>query len=115
MKSANKTDNRTRRRNRIRSKVEGTLERPRLAVFKSNRYISAQLINDETGTTLAAATSKGAAGKMPKDRAEEVGRLVAEQAKVKKVSLVVFDRGGYLYTGSVKALAEGARKGGLTF
>lgn len=115
MKSVKKTDNRTRRRNRIRSKISGTLERPRLAVFKSNRYISAQLINDETGTTLATATSKSATGKMPKDRAEEVGRLVAEQAKAKKVTFAVFDRGGYIYTGAVKAVAEGARKGGLTF
>lgn len=115
MKSARKTDNRTRRRNRIRSKVSGTAERPRLAVFKSNRYISAQLINDETGTTLVSATSKTAKGKTPKEKAKEVGHNIAESAKAKKVSLAVFDRGGFVYTGAIKEVADGAREGGLKF
>ena len=104
-----------RRHRRIRSKVAGTSARPRLAVFRSNRYISVQLINDETGITLAAATSKGAEGKTPAERATAVGRLIAERAKEKQVPSAVFDRGGYIYTGAIKKVADGAREGGLKF
>ena len=108
---------RERRRRRIRGKISGTAERPRLAVFRSNTGISAQLIDDQSGRTLAAAgwqdlkSFKGS----KTDQAKEVGNLLAENAKAAGVQACVFDRGGYLYHGRVKALAEGAREGGLRF
>jgi large subunit ribosomal protein L18 len=108
---------RRRRHRRVRGKVAGTAERPRLAVFRSNRGISAQLIDDTTAHTLAAASSvhlksfKG--GKS--EQAAEVGKLLAANAKKAGVDACVFDRGGYLYHGRVKALADGAREGGLSF
>jgi large subunit ribosomal protein L18 len=109
---------RERRHRRVRGKVAGTAERPRLAVFRSNHGISAQLIDDQSGRTLAAATwqqlkksFKGA----KTEQAKEVGKLLAANAKKANVERCVFDRGGYLYHGRVKALAEGAREGGLTF
>lgn len=101
-----KTTQRERRRKRIRAKVAGTAARPRLAVFKSNTALYAQVIDDAAGKTLAAAR-----GKDPK----AVGAEVAKNALAKSVKKVVFDRGGYLYTGSVKALADAAREGGLDF
>lgn len=97
---------RERRKKRIRAKIFGTSEKPRLSVFKSNKYISAQLIDDSKGVTLAAATDKDA---------KVVGESIGKQAKAKKISKVVFDRGGYLYTGSVSAVADGARSAGLKF
>jgi large subunit ribosomal protein L18 len=108
---------RDRRRRRIRGKVVGTAERPRLAVFRSNTGISAQLIDDQSGKTLAAAGWQGLKSfKGSKtDQAKEVGKLLAANAKTAGVQGCVFDRGGYLYHGRVKALAEGAREGGLTF
>ncbi len=106
---------RERRKKRIRAKIFGTSEKPRLSVFKSNKYIVAQLIDDTKGVTLAAGTSKGLKAKSALERAKAVGTLIAEQAKAKKITKVVFDRGGYLYTGSVSALADGAREGGLDF
>lgn len=109
---------RERRHRRIRGKVAGTAERPRLAVFRSNKGIFAQLVDDETGKTLAGASWLG----LPKsfkgtkvEQAAEVGKLVAAAAKKAGVETVVFDRGGYLYHGRVKALADGAREGGLKF
>jgi large subunit ribosomal protein L18 len=108
---------RERRHRRVRGKVAGTSERPRLAVFRSNRGIFAQLVDDSTGKTLAGAswiTVKGLKGNKT-DQATAVGRAVAEAAKKVGVEAVVFDRGGYLYHGRVKALAEGAREGGLKF
>ena len=100
---------------RIRKSVNGTAERPRLSVFRSNKQIYAQVINDLTGMTLASASSLGLE-KMPKqEQAEKVGELVAEKAKAAGVETVVFDRNGYLYHGRVKQLADGARKGGLKF
>ncbi len=100
---------------RIRKKVNGTPERPRLSVFRSNKQIYAQVINDVEGRTLASASSLGLE-KMPKiQQAEKVGELVAEKAKAVGVEAVVFDRNGYLYHGRVKALADAARKGGLNF
>lgn len=100
---------------RIRKKVNGTSERPRLSVFRSNKQIYAQVINDVEGRTLASASSLGLE-KMPKvQQAEKVGELVAEKAKAAGVEAVVFDRNGYLYHGRVKALADAARKGGLNF
>ena len=100
---------------RIRKKVVGTAERPRLSVFRSNKQIYAQVINDLTGTTLASASSLGLE-KMPKqEQATKVGELIAQKAKAAGVEAVVFDRNGYLYHGRVKQLAEGARNGGLKF
>ena len=108
---------RTRRQRRIRGKIAGTADRPRLAVFRSNLGISAQLIDDQAGKTLAAASWQGLSKfKGSKtDQAKEVGKLLAAGAKKAGVETCVFDRGGYLYHGRVKALAEGAREGGLEF
>ena len=100
---------------RIRKNVNGTAERPRLSVFRSNKQIYAQVINDLTGKTLASASSLGLE-KLPKiEQAKKVGALVAEKAKVAGVEKVVFDRNGYLYHGRVQALADAAREGGLNF
>ena len=108
---------RTRRQRRIRGKIAGTADRPRLAVFRSNLGISAQLIDDQAGKTVAAASWQGLTKfKGSKtDQATEVGKLIAAKAKAAGIEACVFDRGGYLYHGRVKALAEGAREGGLTF
>lgn len=99
---------------RIRKKVNGTAERPRLSVYRSNKAIYCQLINDQLGHTLVAATSLGMTGTNTA-QATEVGKLIAERAKAAGIQNVVFDRGGYLYHGRVKALADGAREGGLQF
>ena len=108
---------RARRHRRVRSKVFGTAERPRLVVFRSNRGIEAQVVDDVEGKTLAAASwlqLKAAKGSKT-DQAAAVGKLLAENAKKADVETVVFDRGGYLYHGRVKALADAAREGGLKF
>ena len=108
---------RARRHRRVRGKVQGTAERPRLAVFRSNRGIEAQLIDDVDGKTLAAASwlhLKSFKGSKI-EQAAEVGKLLATNAKGAGLARVVFDRGGYLYHGRVKALADGAREGGLEF
>lgn len=110
-----KTEKRDRRRKRIKAKVFGTSEKPRFSIFRSNKYITAQLIDDVKGVTLASATSKSVAGKSMNEKAKAVGVAIAEMAKSKKITKVVFDRGGYLYTGSVAALALGAREAGLKF
>ncbi|MFZ2523011.1 MAG: 50S ribosomal protein L18 [Minisyncoccia bacterium] len=110
-----KTQSRTRRHKRIRAKVQGTSDMPRLSVFRSNKFISAQIIDDTKGITLASAHSRKATGKTMMERSEAVGVIIGEAAKAKKISKVVFDRGGFIYTGNVKALAEGARKAGLKF
>lgn len=109
---------RARRRRRIRKKVRGSRERPRLAVFRSSRHIYAQVIDDSRGHTLAQASSRdldvnGSVKSV--ERSAEVGKLLAERARAAGVGAVAFDRGGYLYHGRVKALAEGAREGGLKF
>ena len=113
---------RERRQIRVRSKVYGTPERPRLNVFRSANHIYAQIIDDDKGFTLVAAstvevTVKGAlAADAPKiDEAKKVGQVVAERAKEKGITRVVFDRAGYLYHGRIKALADGAREAGLEF
>ncbi len=106
---------RDRRRKRIRSKVFGTAEKPRFSIFRSNKYISAQLIDDSKGVTLVSATTKGSKAKTTREKASEVGKMIAEGAKAKKIKAVVFDRGGYLYSGSVAAIADGAREAGLKF
>ena len=108
---------RLRRHRRVRGKVAGTVERPRLTVFRSNRGIFAQLIDDETARTLAAASwqSVGERSGSKSDQANAVGKALAAAAKTAGIERCVFDRGGYLYHGRVKALAEGAREGGLQF
>jgi large subunit ribosomal protein L18 len=109
---------RERRHKRVRGKVSGTAERPRLVVFRSNRGIEAQLVDDLEGKTLAAASwlqlKKSFKGSKT-EQAAEVGKLLAENAKKADLETVVFDRGGYLYHGRVKALADAAREGGLKF
>jgi len=108
---------RARRKRRIRGRIEGTTERPRVSVFRSNKAIYAQLVDDAAAVTLTAARSaevEGAGLKMA-EVAKKVGELLAQRAKDKGIERVVFDRSGYLYHGRVKALAEGAREGGLVF
>jgi large subunit ribosomal protein L18 len=108
---------RARRAVRVRSKVRGTADRPRLSVFRSNRAIWAQVIDDGSGRTLASAASVHVTekGLSKRDQAAKVGELLAERAKAAGIGRVVFDRGPYLYHGRVKALADGARQGGLDF
>jgi large subunit ribosomal protein L18 len=117
MTVATKPASRLRRRRRVRAKVAGTAERPRLSVFRSNRGIQAQLIDDVQGHTLAAVTwtekELKDLGRM--DQAKRAGELIAERAKAAGVETCVFDRGGYRYHGKVRALADGAREGGLRF
>jgi large subunit ribosomal protein L18 len=115
MSKAATENTRTRRRNRIRARVFGTAERPRLAVFRSNRSIYAQLIDDAKGATLVSADSRKAKGKNSRERAEATGEALAEAAKKQGIEKVVFDRGGFRYQGTVALLADGARKGGLLF
>jgi large subunit ribosomal protein L18 len=108
------------RRYRIRKRVQGTTERPRLSVFRSARYIYAQIIDDRTGATLVSASSRekelpAAEGSGKVAISTAVGKLVAQRAKEKGIAKVAFDRGGYLYHGRVKALADGARSAGLEF
>ena len=109
---------RLRRHRRVRAKVHGTGERPRLVVFRSNRGIEAQLVDDDSGKTLASASHLALAKSFKGDKtaqAEAVGKALAAAAKTAGVDKCVFDRGGYLYHGRVKALADGAREGGLEF
>jgi len=111
-----KTDRRYKIKLRVRGKVRGTTERPRLTVFRSNKQIYAQVIDDLTGKTVASASSLKLADKAPKKEiAAKVGELVAKAAQEAGVTAVVFDRNGYLYHGRVKELADAARKGGLKF
>ena len=117
----NSPDTRTqrmKRHGRVRGKISGTPERPRLCVFRSEKHIYAQIIDDVAGTTLVAAASneKGFEGSgSNKEGARKVGQLVAERALAKGIETVVFDRGGYVYHGRVQELADGAREGGLKF
>lgn len=110
---------RQRRHRRVRKKVSGSAERPRLSVFRSNRHIYAQIIDDRAGMTLVSASSMDSeldlTGKNKSDVAAEVGRVLARRAREEGVERVVFERGGNLYHGRVKALADGAREGGLVF
>ena len=106
---------RKRRHARVRSKVSGTAERPRLTVFRSNTSIYAQLIDDVTATTLAEASDIKSTSGTKVERAKAVGEAIAKAAKAKNISKVVFDRGGYLFAGRVKVLAEAARAAGLEF
>ena len=108
-----------RRRSRTRYRITQTAERPRLSVFRSGKHIYAQVIDDRAGATLAAASSNEKEGKAPKtwnmDAAKSVGQKIAERAIAKGVKQVVFDRGGYIYHGRVKAIADAAREAGLQF
>ena len=118
VKKIDKKAQRVRRHTRVRGKISGTPERPRLNVFRSNANIYAQIIDDVNGVTLASASTlekefEGATGNA--EAAKKVGLKLAERAKDKGISVVVFDRGGYIYHGRVAALAEGAREGGLEF
>ena len=100
---------------RIRNKISGTTERPRMSVFRSNKQIYVQIINDVTGTTLASASSLGMEAMPKKEQAAKVGELIAEKALEAGITTVVFDRNGYLYHGRVKEVADAARNGGLKF
>lgn len=103
------------RHKRIRGKISGTAERPRLCISRSAKYIYAQIIDDEKRITIVSANDKEIKKGKKTERAVEVGKLIAKEAKNKKIKKVVFDRGGYKYHGRVKSLAEGARKEGLEF
>ena len=117
MSAVAKQAGRLRRRRRVRAKVHGTAERPRISVFRSNRGINAQLIDDDSGHTICAVNWIEAELRdlKPLEQADKVGKLLAERATKSGVTSAVFDRGGHLYHGRVKALAEGAREGGLSF
>lgn len=120
MSGISKNQARQHRKIRIRKKVNGSAERPRLVVFRSNTHIYAQIVNDQEGATLASASTLAMSRKQPglhgnKSGATEVGKEIARLAKEKNIDKVVFDRNGYIYHGKVKAVAEGAREGGLEF
>ncbi len=104
-----------RRKNRVRAKISGTKETPRLTIFKSNKFIYAQLVDDDARNTLASFSSVGLKAKKKTDQAKEVGAGIAKIAKDLGISKVVFDRSGYLYAGKVKLLADSAREAGLKF
>lgn len=108
---------RERRHYRVRSKIVGSSKRPRLSCFRSNKHIYAQLINDEKGETLVSASDLelNQKGLTKTEKARKVGQLIAKKAKAKKITQVVFDRGGFKYHGRIKAVAEGARESGLKF
>ncbi len=106
---------RKKRHNRVRAKVAGTIERPRLSVFKSNRDVYVQLIDDIKGVTLVAANSLKISDKTMSEKSKVIGLEIAKLAKAKNISKIVFDRSGYLYTGLIKTLADSAREGGLEF
>lgn len=114
----NKKLNRIKRKIRVRGKIRGTDEMPRLSVFRSNKYMYAQVVNDDKGQTIVAISEKQLEKKEnlnKTDKSKELGILIAKQAIAKKVKKVVFDKSGYAYHGRVKAIAEGAREGGLQF
>jgi large subunit ribosomal protein L18 len=115
MTVATKPQQRLRRRRRVRAKITGTAERPRISVFRSNRGIAAQLIDDAAGSTIAAVswTEADVRGLAPMEQAETLGKRLAERAQSAGIQSAVFDRGGYRYHGRVKAFAEGVREGGL--
>jgi large subunit ribosomal protein L18 len=116
MEAKQKVRSQQRRHRRVRKKIMGTPQRPRLAVYRSNRHMYAQLIDDVEGRTLAAASSlQDGKGNNPKTIAKAVGEALASRGKDAGVSVVAFDRGGFLYHGRVQALADGAREGGLEF
>ena len=111
--TTSKINRRLRIKHRVRNKISGTAETPRMSVFRSNKQIYVQIINDETGTTLASASSLGFEKMNKSEQAAKVGEKIAEVAIAAGITKVVFDRNGYLYHGRVQELANGARKGGL--
>lgn len=113
--TTNKEQRRIKIKYRVRNKISGTAESPRLTVFRSNKQIYVQIINDETASTLVAASSLGMEAMPKKEQAAKVGEAVAKKAIEAGITRVVFDRNGYLYHGRVKEVADGARKGGLKF
>ncbi len=110
-----KKEKRERRHNRIRAKVSGTADKPRLSVFRSNRFLYAQLINDVEAKTIASSDTRKMKGENARLRAKELGKDIARKARKVGVEKVVFDRGGFLFAGSVKDFADAAREGGLVF
>mgnify|MGYP003557085470 CR=1 FL=1 len=110
-----KIERRTKIKYRVRNKVSGVAERPRMSVFRSNKQIYVQIINDQTGRTLAAASSPGLEAMPKKEQAAKVGEMIAKKAIEAGITTVVFDRNGYLYHGRVKEVADAARNGGLKF
>jgi len=117
MATNSRAKNRKKRHRRIRARMAGTEQRPRIAVFRSNQHLSVQLVNDETGAVLVALSDRDVKNTKakPMEKAKEIGVLLAKKATDISVLKVVFDRGGYKYHGNIKALAEGARAGGLKF
>ncbi|OGI70625.1 50S ribosomal protein L18 [Candidatus Nomurabacteria bacterium RIFCSPLOWO2_01_FULL_42_20] len=111
----NKQEKRNRLKKKIRAKIFGTSEKPRLSVFRSNKFIYAELIDDQNGVTLASASDIKIKKGTKKERAQEVGKKIALDASAKKISKAVFDRGGFKYMGRIQILAEQARKSGLKF
>ena len=114
-KTQQKLEKRNRRHRKIRSKIFGTTDIPRLSVFKSNKHISAQIIDDQNSKTIVSAHSREVKGKSLMEKSALVGGIIATKAKAKKITSIVFDRGGFKYIGNIKALADGARAGGLKF
>lgn len=110
-----KTERRTKIKYRVRNKISGTAGRPRMSVFRSNKQIYAQIIDDQAKKTLASASSLKLGEISKKEKSEKVGQLIAEKAKEAGIVSVVFDRNGYLYHGRIKEVADAARKGGLNF
>ena len=110
-----KIERRTKIKYRVRNKVSGVAERPRMSVFRSNKQIYVQIINDQTGRTLAAASSLGLEAMPKKEQAAKVGEMIAKKAIEAGITTVVFDRNGYLYHGRVKEVADASRNGGLKF
>ncbi len=111
----NKTDKRIRLKKKIRAKISGTMERPRLSIFRSNKFIYAQVINDALGKTIVSASDVKLTKGTKTERAKEVGKLIAEIALKAKIDKVVFDRNGFKYTGRIKLVADEARAAGLKF
>lgn len=114
-KTQQKTAKRTARHARIRARVSGTAARPRLAVFRSNKFLYAQLINDETATTLLAADTRSEKGASAKERATSMAKTLAKKAQDAGIEAVVFDRGGFTYQGTIAAFADASREAGLKF
>ncbi len=115
MKTDKKTTSRKARQRRVRAKISGTAERPRLAIFRSNTALSAQLIDDVAGNTIAAISTSKVSGKTLGEKVVAAGTEMAKLAKAKKIEEIVFDRGGYAYTGNVAAFADAVREGGIKF
>ncbi|MBU1091644.1 50S ribosomal protein L18 [Patescibacteria group bacterium] len=115
MERKEKTEKRDMRRRRVRAKIFGVSDCPRISVFRSNKYISLQLIDDEKGESLLQANDIGLKNGTKTERARKIGKKIAEEAKKKNIKKAVFDRGGYAYHGRVKASADGCREGGLKF